>query len=86
MKKKPSVQSDNTFSTAIKIVDLLTPKERVALMKYISASLGGPRFFTGQEVEKMMVQVVNETREREALFKKTLEQHTWEQRQQGRRR
>lgn len=45
---------------ATRLVTHLTPDERIALMKVISASLNGPRLYTATEVEQYMHAAVNE--------------------------
>lgn len=45
---------------AMKLLKHLTPDERIALMKAISASLNGPRLYTAADVEAFMHAAVNE--------------------------
>lgn len=35
-------------------------EERITLMKALSASMDGPRFFTGEEVKNMMADAINQ--------------------------
>lgn len=60
MKQKPNANLPTAFDRAMKMVKRLTPDERIALMKVISASLNGPRLFTTAEVEQYMHAAVNE--------------------------
>lgn len=48
------------FEKSVRLVKHLKPEERVALMKYISASLNGPRLYTSEEVQQYMHAAVAE--------------------------
>lgn len=48
----------SNFEMAVDRVARLTTNEKIALMKHISALLGGPRFYTSDEVEALQVEAI----------------------------
>jgi hypothetical protein len=46
------------FEMAVDRMQRLTNEEKIALMKLISAQLGGPRFYTGDEMQTAMMEAV----------------------------
>ena len=48
------------FEAAVSRMERLTDHEKIALMKLISAQLGGPRFYTVEEVQASQVEAIKE--------------------------
>ena len=53
-------QKLTAFEIAERQIKHMSFEERIALMKALSASMDGPRLFTGQEVQNMMAEAVSQ--------------------------
>ncbi len=51
--------ASDVFAQTIHNVDKMTADERITLIKYISYSMGGPRFYTGTEVEDIVSKFIS---------------------------